>query len=95
MLLLLVIVCVCAVSAEVGGSSLKSMPSATRGLKKRGDIVKHKIEEVSVVGAATKAVAAPAFDAKAAGQLAVTFSIWYAFNAACKWSPWDFEPLNS
>ena len=83
-LLLLVFIACAQVSAEKGSSSLKSMPSATRGLKKRGELVAAKVDSVSVVGAATKAAPPSAFDMKAAGQLAATFGIWYGFNAACK-----------
>lgn len=82
-LLVIVVLCLAAVQAEVSGSS--KLPSATSKsyLKKRQSVSQGKVESVSVVGAAAKA-AAPAFDMKAAGQLAATFSVWYGFNAACK-----------
>ena len=85
----------CSKCVQVGGSSLKSMPSATRGLKSAGISSSTRSRRFLSLVRQQKLIAAPAFDAKAAGQLAVTFSIWYAFNAACKCSPWDFEPLNS
>jgi len=80
-LLVIVVLCLAAVQAEVSGSS--KLPSATSKsyLKKRQSVSQGKVESVSVVGAAAKA-AAPAFDMKAAGQLAATFSVWYGFNAA-------------
>ena len=83
--LLLVIVCLVAVSAELGASTVNSPVSATGGLRKKTKLVQHKVDSVSVVGAAAKTVATPAFDLKAAGQLAATFTIWYAFNAACRY----------
>ena len=86
-LLVIVVLCLAAVQAEVSGSSMKGLPSATsKSLKKRRELSQSKVESVSVVGAAAKAVAAPAFDVKAATQLAITFSVWYGFNAACKYS---------
>jgi hypothetical protein len=79
-LFILLIIALAAVNAEVGGSSALKAPATARALKRAKAV---KESPVQVVGAAVKA--APAFDGKAALQLATTFAIWYGFNAACKY----------
>lgn len=76
-LFILLIIALAAVNAEVGGSSALKAPATARALKRAKAV---KESPVQVVGAAVKA--APAFDGKAALQLATTFAIWYGFNAA-------------
>ena len=83
-ILLIVLIFVIAVSADIGATSMKSPTVAARGLKRSSKALGQKVESVQIVGAASKAATA-GFDSKAALQLVATFSVWYGFNAACKW----------